>query len=222
VDLELVADHKEPVFRQETLDVTAQAGVLLVQRKQQRENVYTFRNNGKAAKTVLVLQRQEDGFNLATPAQPFEKTPEELRFKVDVPAGQTAELKVVTERPIRESIQLLDLDLNVLISWSQNAQVSETLRGSLKLLVAYRQRIVELQRKRTELEAELKTIDAEQSRIRQNMMQLDRNSALYMQYVKKLTDQEARIEQVRAEIARLREQETAAQKELRDFVASIT
>jgi chromosome segregation ATPase len=128
----------------------------------------------------------------------------------------------VTERPLSESVALLDLDLNILTSWSQNGQVSEKLRGALKQLIALRGKITELQRKRGELEGELKAIDAEQARIRQNMMQLDRNSALYQQYVKKLTDQEGRIEQIRAEIARLKEAENAAQKELRDFVSGLT
>jgi hypothetical protein len=54
------------------------------------------------------------------------------------------------------------------------------------------------------------------------MAQLDRNSALYQQYVKKLTEQEARIEQVRAEIARLRKEEATAEKAVRDFTDSLT
>ena len=74
----------------------------------------------------------------------------------------------------------------------------------------------------TALENEIKAIDQEQTRIRQNMMQLDRNSPLYQQYVKKLTDQETRIEKLREEIARLREAEAAAQKELRAYVDSLT
>ena len=54
------------------------------------------------------------------------------------------------------------------------------------------------------------------------MAQLDRNSPLYQQYVKKLTDQESRIEQLRQDIARLREAEAAAQKELREYVDGLS
>ena len=50
------------------------------------------------------------------------------------------------------------------------------------------------------------------------MAQLDRNSGLYQQYVKKLTDQEAQIESLRTRIAALRAAEDAAQKQLREFV----
>ncbi|HTE20395.1 MAG TPA: secretin and TonB N-terminal domain-containing protein, partial [Armatimonadota bacterium] len=70
VDLELVADHEAPQFRQETLSVTAKSGVLRVVRKQQREHRYTFRNKGEREKTVLVQQDREEPFKLVEPAQP--------------------------------------------------------------------------------------------------------------------------------------------------------
>ena len=68
------------------------------------------------------------------------------------------------------------------------------------------------------LENEIKSYDQEQSRIRQNMAQLDRNSPLYQQYVKELTDQENQIQSLRTRIAARRAEEDAAQKELRAFV----
>jgi chromosome segregation ATPase len=118
-------------------------------------------------------------------------------------------------------VALINADVDFLLAWAQNGQVPEGLRGSLKQLVERRRKITDLQGQRTVLEGELKAIDQEQSRIRQNMAQLDRNSALYQQYVKKLTDQETRIEQLRKEIARLRSEEKAVNEELRQFVDGI-
>ncbi len=223
VDLDLVADREEPKFRQETLTVTAKSGVLHIQRKQQRERVYTFRNKSQEAKRVLVQQNVDgDDFKLAQPAKPLEKTPEEYRFQVDVPAGKTESLKVVTERPVTETVALLEADLNLITAFSQNAQVSERLRGALKDLALRRRKITDLQAQRGVLEGQIREITQEQDRIRQNMAQLDRNSPLHMQYVKKLTDQETRIEQIREQIVKLREAEAAAQKELREFVETLS
>ena len=222
VDLELVVDHETPKYRQETVDVSAKSGVLHVTRKHQREHVYTFRNKSDAPKTVLVEQPVEAEFKLVEPAKPAEQTADDYRFRVQVPAGKTAELKVVTERPVAETIALINADVNLLVSWSQNARVSEKLRGALKQLVALRARITELESQENHLLAEIRAISEEQTRIRQNMQQLDRNSALYQQYVRKLTDQESRIEQIRAEVARVREQKAAAQKELREFTDGLT
>ena len=223
VDLELVADVKEPKYRQDTLSISAKSGVLLITRKQQNEQVYTFRNKADESKTVLVQYRDPGAeWKIVEPATWAEKTADEYRFKVEVPGKKTADLKVVAERPITESIALLNADLNLLVNFTVNGEVPEKLRTALKDLVARRRKITDLQAQRSDLEKEIKAMDEEQSRIRQNMAQLDRTNALYQQYVKKLTDQEARIEKVRAEIARLREAELAAQKEMREFVDNLT
>jgi hypothetical protein len=222
VDLDLAAASEAPRVRQETLSLSAKSGVLRIARKQRQERVYTFRNKGDAPKTVLVQQNAEPEFKLVEPARPAEKTADEYRFRVEVPAKGTASLKVVTERPLQETVALVDADLDLIVAHAQNAETPEKLRAALKQLVGFRQKITGLQGERAALEGELKTIDQEQSRIRQNMAQLDRNSPLYLQYVKKLTDQEARIEKLREEIARLRDAEAAAQKEMRVFVDALT
>jgi hypothetical protein len=222
VDLDLVVDHEQPKFRQETVSVVARSGVLHITRKQQREQVYTFRNKGEEAKTVLIQQDKEAEFKLLEPAKPVETTADEYRFKLDLAPKKTAELKVVTERPVTETVALLNAPVNLLTVYAQNAEVSEKLRGALKDLIAHRRRITDLQAQRAALDAEIKSITVEQDRIRQNMAQLDRNNALYQQYVKKLTEQEARIERIREEQERLRQAEQAAQKELQAFVDGLT
>lgn len=222
VDLDLVAARETPAARQDTVSISAKSGVLIVTRKQQRPQVYTFRSKSGEAKTVLVEQLIEPGFKLVEPAKAAETTADRYRFRVALPAGAPATLRVMTERPVSENVALLDVDLNVLAAYAQNARVSEKLRGALKQLTVHRRRIVDLQAKRTAAEGEIRTIDAEQARIRKNMEQLDRASPLYTQYVRKLTEQESRIEKLREEIARLRDAEAAAQKELREFVDGIT
>src|SRR6185295_2965214 len=99
--------------------------------------------------------------------------------RVEAPAGKTTELKVVTERPVTEKIALYGIDLNMLTAYALNTQVSEKLRSALKGLIALRGKVTDIQGKRLAFEAEIKTIDTEQARIRQNMAQLDRNSMLY-------------------------------------------
>jgi hypothetical protein len=222
VDLDLVAGHQDPDPRQETLSITAKNGVLLISRRQQQERVYTFRNKSEQPKTVLVQQAIDPQFKLVQPPKPAEQTPEEYRFLVPVPAQKTAELKVVTERPVTETVALLNADVDVLLAYARHARVSPKLQAALKQLAEQRQQISGLQTARAALEDELKTIDQEQSRIRQNMAQLDRNSPLYQQYVTKLTEQEARIERARGEIRRLREAEAAAQKQMSEFVKKLS
>lgn len=223
VDLQLVVDIEQPRVIQEVISISARSGVLIFTRKLKNEQVFAFRNKADAAKTVLVQYRLPGPeFKIIEPLEYSEKTTDEYRFKVEVDGKKTAKLRVSAERLIMENIALLNADLNLLVSHARNTQGSEKLRAALRQLVTYRRKITELQSHRNTTEQELNTIDQEQSRIRQNMQQLDRTSALYQQYVKKLTDQEAHIEKLRAEVARLRDAEVAAQKELQEFVSQLT
>src|SRR5207302_66966 len=115
----------------------------------------------------------EPEFHLATPEKPAEQTADSYRFIVPVAAPKTAELTVVTERPVSETVALIEADLNVIMGYARNTHTSGGLRAALEKLVVQRRHITDLQAQRTELENEIKTIDQEQARIRQNMAQLD-------------------------------------------------
>jgi hypothetical protein len=222
VDLDLVVGREQPKYPQETLTAVAKSGVLLISRTRRREQLLTFRNKATEAKTVIVQQPIESGWNLVSPEKPTEKSPVEYRFEVKVPAGKTAELRIVSEQPVRQSLALVDAAVDALVAHASNAQLSAPLRAQLEQLVTRRRKVAELQRQRETLQNELAAIDTEQNRIRQNMQQLDRNSPLYQQYVKKLTAQETRIDAVRSEIARLVAAEETAAQEVRKFAESIT
>ncbi|MFN3649368.1 MAG: hypothetical protein ACK47B_07275 [Armatimonadota bacterium] len=222
VDLDLVADQEGPQPRAENVTISIKSGVLHITRKQHLTRTYSFRNKGKTAKTLLVQQAKDEGFDLAQPKTAAEITPEAYRFRVTVAPGETEKLTVSTERPVTETVALLDADLDLLLTYTRNDRVSPEVKRALEELVTRRRKITELQGRRAAVEAELKEIDAEQARIRQNMERLDRNSPLYMQYVQKLTEQEAQIETLRAEQRRLRQQEAEAQQELRQYLDSLS
>lgn len=222
VDLDLVVDRKGPNYDQQTVSLSEKNGVLVISRKQRNARLYTFRNKSDRAKSVIVQQTIEPAFNLVEPKEPYEKTPTAYRFKVEVPAKKTVEYHVTTERPLSETVALLDMDINALISYTKNAQASDKLKAALGQVVVLRRKVIDLQTQRSVAENELNAINQEQSRIRQNMGQLDRNSTLYQQYVKKLTDQETRVDQLQTEITRLRAAEVEAQKELRAYVDTVT
>lgn len=222
VDLDLVADYHVPQFSTETLTVTAKAGVLLINRKQQEEILYQFRNKSEQAKTLIIQHPVVDGWKLKAPEKAAEQTAGEYRFRLAVPAGKNAELKVVTEHPVSQTLVLTNQSVDVLTAYAQNSEVPEKLRAALKQLLVLRRKVTDLQGQRAALEAELKTIDQDQARIRQNLVALDRTSPLYQTYVKKLTEQETRIDKLRVEIARLQEAEKAAQTEQRAFLDGLT
>ncbi len=215
VDLETVASKTQPTFDSQLLSLSIKKGVLIATSNQERTIIYTLRNKSERAKTVLIQQPIDPNFTLTQPFEAkVEKTATEYRFPVAVPANKSVEYKVVSEHTISQTIALLDMNFDLLVSYARNTKASPKLQASLQDLVAKRRAITDLQTKRAVFETELKTIEAEQNRIRQNMAQLDRTSDLYKQYVAKLTAQEMRFDELRTQIATLQEQENAARKVL--------
>src|SRR5690606_33300132 len=106
---------------------------------------------------------------------------------VPVPAQETKEFKVVSERVLSETVAILDANIDRLLLDARHAEVSPALKTALEGVVTRRNKIKALQERRATVEKQIKEIADEQSRIRSNMGYLARESELYKQYVAKLT-----------------------------------
>ena len=222
LDLDLAVSRDDIKQTQTLTSISARAGVLVITNALRREMNYTLKNKVEKPKTVIVQKRREDGWELTLPVKADETTASEYRFRVPVGAAKTAKFSLVLTHPESQSVALLDADFDLLVNYARHAQVSPKLRASLEQLVARRRKIVALAGKRAQNEAEIKAITAEQDRIRRNMTTVGNNSPLYATYLKKLTDQEARIEVLQTENARLQSDENAARAEMAQFVDTIS
>ena len=222
LDLDLAVSRDDIKQTQTLTSISARAGVLFITNALRREMNYTLKNKGEKPKVVVVQKRREDGWQLTQPAKADETTASEYRFRVPVGAGKTEKFALALTHPESQSIALLDADFDFLVAYARHAQVSPKLKSALQDLVVRRRKIIALAGKRAGNDAEIKAITAEQDRIRRNMTTIGNNSPLYATYLKKLTDQEARIEVLQTENARLQSDENAARTEMAQFVDTIT
>jgi hypothetical protein len=74
---------------------------------------------------------------------------------------------------------------------------------------------------RQEEERKVNTIHREQSRIRDNMARLDKNSSLYRRYVDSLDEQEDQLEEALTAIEDLRTREQKQREELDRYILSL-
>jgi hypothetical protein len=88
-------------------------------------------------------------------------------------------------------------------------------------VLAKKRGIEEIVRTKQEKEREIQVVEQEQNRLRQNMGNLDRNNELYLKYVRKMTEQEDRVDVLRQEITALIQKEQAARRELDDFLQKL-
>lgn len=196
-------------------------GVLVITRRERIETVYTLKNKAQAARNVLVEHPFRPEYKLLLPEKPAERTSDRYRFLVSVAPGKSEKLTVVAERPIAQSIGLVDAELTTLQVYANRKEISESLKNALLEVLRRRRRIQELQGEVAAAEGEIRAINEDQERVRKNMAALDKASALYKRYVTQLDTQETRIQALRTQSNRLRGAVQEADRELRAYVDTL-
>jgi hypothetical protein len=160
----------------------------------------------------------EPDWTLVSPKEPTEKTRDRYRFAVEARPGEPAKLLVSEERTDRQRTAMTNLDDRSITMLSSAKVVSEPVKKALAEVVRRKQQIEQLVAGREQLAQSIRDIEEDQARIRQNMAQLDRQTDVYRNYVKKLNNQESQVEQLRARIAALSADETNQRKSLDEFL----
>jgi len=205
----------------ELVSVRLAKGTMLVTNRSSRTTVYTIKNSGRKAKTVLLEYPLDPEWRLLEPAKPAEKTRDKYRFDVKAAPGTPAQLTVSEERVEREHVALTNLDDGMIVLYSRAPQVSAKVKAALAELAKRKAELNLVTRKRQELETQLRQISEEQTRIRQNMAAIDRNGDLYNRYVKKFTEQEDQVEAIRRESAGLLAKEQELRKALDEYLLGL-
>ena len=206
---------------EELLNVKLIKGTIITSRKYTRGTSYTVKNSGKAAKTVLIEYPFDPQWKLTAPAKADEKTRNSYRFTVEAKPGEPAKLTVEEERTDHQQVALGNLDDNTIKYYLGVKVVGEKVKEALSEIVKRKNALQEIAVKKQQLEQRITQIGEDQARIRQNMAQLDHNSDVYKNYVKKFSDQESEIEKTRDQIATLKDQETNMRKSLDDYMIGL-
>ena len=223
--LDLAVDaHAEPGKGSGTvIAVTIAQGVLHVTRREEESTVYTLKNNGVKAETVVIEHPYRgDDWKLLEPAKAVEKTANVLRFDVPVAAKVSQKFTVKEEHPDYETYALLDTDQDTLLAYIRNGEASAEVKASLQEVIARRRAVAETQAKLSSLNARIDAISEGQTRIRDNMKTLDHTSALYKRYVGELDAQETNLESLQAQKDALNTELAQRQNALDDYVAHLS
>lgn len=221
VDLAVEVEPQSKSAPQELVAAKIVHGVLTLTHKQRMETTYVVKNRAEQPRTVLVEHPVRPDWTLVEPKEPAERTRANYRFRLLVEPGKTEKLTVVEEWPTVEIVRLADRGLDQLKTIIIQPQLSPELKAALQKAADILAELAVLQAQREEAEARIQEIEAEQTRIRQNMRELDRTSELYKQYVQKLAQQEQEFETLREQVRTLREQEAAKSQELADYLAGL-
>jgi len=184
---------------------------------------HNFTNkDAKRPRTIIFEHPKTSGWTLKQPEKPYETTDSLNRFLVDVAAGKESTLNVIQERTEYQTLGVLQTGIETLYAYHQRGGVvSEKIIEAVKEAQRRAAAVRDIESQIDTLNKEKSAIDADQARIRQNMNSIDRASELYSKYMKKLTEQEGRIEAIGVEIAAANMARAAAQKSLNDYVGAL-
>jgi hypothetical protein len=219
LDVEVAPEHQPVTDALQSVRIIR--GTLQTERKLRRSAKYSIRNSSDREKKVLIEYPRSAGWTLVTPKEATEQTRDLYRFAVQAEPGEPAELAVALEQITEQRIALTNLDDQTIQLYLDAKAVGEKTKEALREIVRRKQQIAEVETQRQQLDQHVRAITEEQSRIRQNMAQLDRNSELYSRYVKKFGAQEDEIERLREEIntvqSRLNERREALDKYMQEL-----
>lgn len=197
-------------------------GVLQVSNRQEREQTYTVKNSGGKTKQVLIEYPLDGSWKLLEPEKPSEKTRDRYRFQVAAEPGKPATLKLREEQTVNQQYALTNVDSGQILIYQNSKVVSPAVLKAMEEARRKQGAVSAARSELTQLQQRLTTIDQDQNRIRQNMSQLDRNSELYLRYVKKFGEQEDELEKLRGQVVEKQGQIDALQKALNDYLSELT
>ncbi|ADB17954.1 conserved hypothetical protein [Pirellula staleyi DSM 6068] len=206
---------------EELVSVKVVRGVLESSRKYGRKKNYVIKNSSKKTKQVLIEYPVEASWNLIEPKEATEKTRDLYRFAVAAEPGVAANLLVREERVDTQRVALANCDDNMIRFYIQAAVVSPALKEKLGEVIKRKEGLALLVAKRGELERQVTVIFEEQTRIRQNMEQLPKDSDLFRRYVTKFNEQEDKVEQLREQIKKAIDDENNGRNDLNNFLSNI-
>jgi hypothetical protein len=221
LDLKVEVEPAAPKTQQELVSVSLRKGILVATHKTIAETTYTIKNRDQKQKMLLLEHPWRPDWQLIAPGQASERTRDAYRFLVTLAPEQSTQLLVREEKPLQQTVRLLDAGPDRIAYYLQAQQLSPAVQQALQKAVTLRERLEQTRTQVQRLAQRLETITQEQSRIRQNMERLATNSDLYNRYVRKLDQQETEIDSLRKESDNLKATEERQKRELEEYLLGL-
>jgi hypothetical protein len=183
---------------------------------------YLIKNRSTRARTLIVEHPIHTDWKLAGEEKAVERSRDFYRFTWKEAAGESIAHDVVEEQSRAVRVVLGNISEQKVGLLLRSNVVSPKLKEALQQAATLTRRLAEVRSERADVEAQLKAITDDQARLRANLDKLPASSASHKRTVEKFDKQETQIEKLQAQIEALQAKEKLQQKELEQFVASLT
>ncbi|MEE9249958.1 MAG: hypothetical protein V3U93_02385, partial [Alphaproteobacteria bacterium] len=143
------------------------------------------------------------------------------RIHKDLEADSEATVEVTLQRSRLQTIQLVRMTDAQLVAYAKTGELDPKLRHAIAKIGDLRHAINQHQRRLDQLTHSRQRIFEEQTRIRNNLGRIPSNSDLYRRYLKKLNQQEDKLERIDTGLAKAQEDVDRAKDALTDYIAGL-
>lgn len=185
--------------------ITISQGVIRTAVKQRTEAVYTIKAPEKEDRTVIIEHPKMYNYELAKPdPKDVEVTATHYRVKVPVKAGEKKTFPVVLESLQWQSWSIDGMATDQLLAYARSrGNLDEGTRKAFEKLASMRREMDAIDQQIYALDNERNRIFEDQNRVRENLKSLDGKSDVQQKYLKKLEEQEDRIQEIDGEKEKL-------------------
>ena len=186
-----------------------------------QNTIYKITNNSDRKLDLFLEHRFNKGWKLVDTPDPYEKTDNFYRFRLDIPAKGNIKFTVKEEHLDYRNYSLSSLSRDWLINWFEDGLIDKNIRKQLEELIQLSSKITNLDQEIRECEDEVRDIHNEQKRLRENLKALRDSSdekKLRERYVKELNLGEDRLKHLKVKIRDLQDTKKGLQAELRSKI----
>jgi acyl-CoA hydrolase len=225
VDLGLTATSQSESRNDRVSRVRVVSGALIHHSESRYKKSYIFRNEDLTPRSVIVEHPVRAGYALRGDAKPVETSAGSMRFRVEVPSKQTVTLDVEEAQPAETGYAIGDLTVDQIDDFVREKYIPQELEQSLRRIQKQKAVVADLEERKGARDEEMERIFNDQERLRENLKALKGSAeekALVQRYTQQLNAQETRLEELRAEAARLAKEQEAAQQELSRLIDGLS
>jgi hypothetical protein len=219
-DLSVTAEDSRS-SAQETVGVKVTKGVLVFSRRTTWTRSYEFRNASGTPRKILVEHPITSGAELVAPAAFDERTDSVYRFALALPAGGQKKLEVRERSPSQESVALSSLSADSFLYYASSSEIPAKIQDALRKAIELRGKADGAKKALAELVARKTELSSDQSRIRQNLDAVGRDSSQGQQYLKRLMDSEAELDALASKTAEARRASQDAQTAYDNYLGAL-
>ena len=213
---------REPQMTERLAKAGISQGVLTLTRSQRQTIVFRIAAPATEPRHLVLEQPKLGGWHLVAPPEAgVEQTADAYRIAVDLKPGENKTVTLMLEMPRLQVLRVANLDDATIAEMTSSKDIDPTARQAFGELAKLRRVAADQQAAEQKIAAALGALKDDQARIRENLAQVDRDSALHKRYIDKLAQQETQFEQLEDAASKAADATRAANAAVAAYIAKL-